>query len=55
MSSEIVNHIAVFCAAFCGGWFAQRLTGLAMLGIKKIKDERERKARLEWFKRRDGP
>jgi hypothetical protein len=46
------DGIVAFLAAFCGGWIAARLTALAMLGIKKIKAERDRKAKLEWFKRR---
>jgi hypothetical protein len=43
------DGVIAFLAAFCGGWIAARVAALAMLGINKMKAERERKARLaQW-------
>jgi hypothetical protein len=45
--------LAAGLAAFCVGYMATRLIGLAKQGVHRVKMERARKARLEWFKRRD--
>jgi hypothetical protein len=46
------DGVIAFLAAFCGGWIAARLAGVIMYYHKAFKAERDRKARLEWFKRR---
>ncbi len=48
------DGVIAFLAAVCAGWIGFRLTGLVMRVNKYLRDERDRKAKLEWFKRR-GP